>query len=258
MIGRGANRRIMVGGTGTAPPFDGILTAAAEGSGLTIRRDPSGFSPSDSLPFARARIPTLFFFACMHPDYHRSTDHYDRLDYETAKRLVDVAAGATRRIADLPERPVYAEVPSGGGGGPWLGVTLADDDGPGAVLGGVLAGSPAAQAGLIDGDRIVCVGKDTVDDSSDLVRAIGAHRSGEEVEVAFLRGGKPQTGRVRLGARGEGEEIPRPSDPKRRGARHPGTPVGRGTLTAVAESLRRAPRGRGECTVRPHERPCHA
>jgi Zn-dependent M28 family amino/carboxypeptidase len=202
MLGRSKDRRVMIGGTGTSPVFGAILDAAAVDSGLTIRRDPSGFAPSDSMPFARAKVPVLFFFAGIHPDYHRSTDHADRLDYETQKRFVDVAARAARSIADLPERPPWAEAPARGPRGPYLGVTLADEgDAPGAVLGSVMAGSPAAEAGLLDGDRVVRVGKDPVADGDDLVSAIAARKPGDEVEVEVRRGEETLVVTVKLGSR---------------------------------------------------------
>ncbi|MCU0726380.1 MAG: M28 family peptidase [Planctomycetes bacterium] len=202
MIGRSKDRRVMIGGTGTSPVFGGILDAAEEGSGLSIRRDPSGFAPSDSLPFARARIPVLFFFAGVHPDYHRSTDHADRLDYETARRFTDVAAGTLRRIADLPERPSWSEAPARSSRGPYLGVTLSGEgDGPGALLGSVMAGSPAADAGLLDGDHVIRVGKDDVADGEALVRALGGRKPGDEVDLTIRRGDATLIVRVKLGSR---------------------------------------------------------
>jgi membrane-associated protease RseP (regulator of RpoE activity) len=199
MLGRSRDGRVMVGGTGTAAPLDGILTAAAEGSGLTIRRSPGGFAPSDSLPFDQAKVPSLFFFAGMHPDYHRTTDTFEKLDYDAERRIAVVAAGAARRIADLPEKPPYTSVAADNPRGPRLGVSLAEEDeGPGALLALVMEGSPAAKAGLKAGDRVVAVGGAPIRNGDDLVDAIRSRKPGDEIEIEVRRGAESLTRTLKL------------------------------------------------------------
>ncbi len=202
MIGRGRNGSLFLGGTGTSPAFGPLLDAAEKDSGLALHREPSGFAPSDSLPFANARIPTLFFFAGIHPDYHRTSDEWDRVDADGMVRILRFAARVARAVADLPEQPAYAEAAAGRRAGPYLGITPDfSAGGPGVLVERVMAGSPAASAGLLDGDRIVQLGAEAVDDAGDLIRLVGGRKPGDVVEVVVLRGGDALSLSVTLAGR---------------------------------------------------------
>jgi regulator of sigma E protease len=67
-----------------------------------------------------------------------------------------------------------------------------------AVVGGVVAGSPAAEAGLQAGDRITTVGGRSFDTFDDLARYV-VLRPGERVEIDFLRNGRPMVQHATLG-----------------------------------------------------------
>jgi putative serine protease PepD len=85
---------------------------------------------------------------------------------------------------------------------PYLGVSTGDPDtGTGAVVGGVVAGGPADNAGLRVGDRIVGIGDHTIAQSTDVVSAISSLRPGEKVAVRVRRGGSERTVTVKLGTR---------------------------------------------------------
>ena len=97
-----------------------------------------------------------------------------------------------RRLAD--ELLAYGKVSHG-----WMGIEGADlSDATAEELGirggaevrRVLAGSPAARAGLVDGDVITEVGGETIRSSTDLVVALRAHKPGEVVVIGFWRGGR--------------------------------------------------------------------
>lgn len=66
------------------------------------------------------------------------------------------------------------------------------------VVGGVMAGSPAAEAGLQAGDRITTVGGRSFDTFDDLARYV-VLRPGEQVEIDFLRNGRPMARHATLG-----------------------------------------------------------
>jgi serine protease Do len=70
--------------------------------------------------------------------------------------------------------------------GAW--VRAADDANP-----GVVADSPAAKAGVKEGDIITKIGNDTVDATHSLQSLIGKHKVGDKVAVTVLRDGKTQT-----------------------------------------------------------------
>ena len=73
-------------------------------------------------------------------------------------------------------------------------VPIYQDEAP--VVGGVAPGSPAEQAGIQRGDRILTVGRDTVDTWDDLFIAVGT-KPDREVPVTLLRDGQTRTVTVR-------------------------------------------------------------
>ncbi|HRW36521.1 MAG: serine protease [Acidimicrobiales bacterium] len=90
----------------------------------------------------------------------------------------------------------------------WLGVEAVDLDPAsatvlgvdgGATLTQVDPGSPAAEAGLAEGDVITGVGDEEVLDASDLVLAIRDGEPGGEVEVRWHRGATAEAAEVTLG-----------------------------------------------------------
>ena len=93
----------------------------------------------------------------------------------------------------------------------WLGVQIqpmtqdiADSMGlkesKGALVDKAEKDSPAAAAGLKDGDVIVSVNGEAVADSHDLARKIAALGPKKEADLAIIRNGAPQTIKVTLGA----------------------------------------------------------
>ena len=63
------------------------------------------------------------------------------------------------------------------------------------------AGTPAAEAGLREGDRIVAVEGTACSDGNSLIVAIRSHRPGETVELTVVRDGEEQDVDVTLDAK---------------------------------------------------------
>jgi serine protease Do len=82
--------------------------------------------------------------------------------------------------------------------GAW--VQAADDQNP-----GVIPDSPAAKAGIKEGDVITKIAGDTVDSTHSLQSLIGKHKAGDKVSVTLVRDGKEQTVEVTLGEAPAGE-----------------------------------------------------
>ena len=94
----------------------------------------------------------------------------------------------------------------------WLGVSLQEvttelaaalnrKNSNGALVNEVLDGTPAAEAGLTDGDLIVALDGKSVDDVRDVIRNISSLSPGEKVKVKVLRDGKEKVLNVTLGKR---------------------------------------------------------
>ena len=110
------------------------------------------------------------------------------------RQVVDTALGGGKTVAR-----------------PWLGVagqavtgeiarSLGLDRPEGLLLADVYPGSTAARAGLHQGDAILTVDGQAVNDESSLNYRIGTRKVGETVVVGYQRGGKAQTVRVTVEA----------------------------------------------------------
>jgi S1-C subfamily serine protease len=69
----------------------------------------------------------------------------------------------------------------------------------GVVIGAVMQGSPAAQAGLQAGDVITAVDGQQLTDESSLGEILSQHQPGDTVSLAVLRRGQQQNVQVKLG-----------------------------------------------------------
>jgi putative serine protease PepD len=85
----------------------------------------------------------------------------------------------------------------------YLGVSSQDATGTtqGAQLAAVTASSPAADAGLQQGDVVTSFGGTPVTSSDDLSAAVDGHAAGDQVDVTVKRGGATKTFQVKLGQR---------------------------------------------------------
>jgi Zn-dependent M28 family amino/carboxypeptidase len=62
---------------------------------------------SDHYHFARRGVPILFFFNGTHEDYHRPSDHPDRIDAEKQARLTRLIFYLGLEVANAPEKPKW-------------------------------------------------------------------------------------------------------------------------------------------------------
>jgi hypothetical protein len=91
---------------------------------------------------------------------------------------------------DHKERTV---IRSGSGSGAYLGVvmsrTVKDQEDSGIVIKSVMDDSPAEEAGLEDGDRIVGVAGNAIEEMDDFISAIRELEPGDNLKITVLRGG---------------------------------------------------------------------
>ena len=102
--------------------------------------------------------------------------------------------------------------PAVAGDSGYLGVMLQDlspamakalqlDDQSGVLVSEVVDDSPAAKAGLLDGDVIIAFAGESLADNGALTRAVREAKPGDKVEVTVLRDGQKKTINVELGER---------------------------------------------------------
>ena len=118
-----------------------------------------------------------------------------------AYAAVSLLVGSDRHSSALASgAPVWlgvktVSVPFGGGGLP---------SGGGALVSGVVSGSPAAAAGLQPGDVIIQIDNRPVASSTDVKSAIAGMRAGSRVEIQYDRGPIMYTTQATLQARPTG------------------------------------------------------
>jgi putative serine protease PepD len=72
--------------------------------------------------------------------------------------------------------------------------------GGGARVAEVLAGSPAAKAGIVVGDTIIGIDGKTVENADELIVAVRAKQPGDSVKLLLLANGSKRTVKVVLAA----------------------------------------------------------
>ncbi|GAA3417129.1 S1C family serine protease [Streptosporangium vulgare] len=82
----------------------------------------------------------------------------------------------------------------------FLGVSVTDatGDAGGALVGQVTEGSPAAKAGIEQGDLITKINNTAVDEAATVVGAVRGFKPGQQVTIAYVRDGRPGTVTVTL------------------------------------------------------------
>ncbi|HYN26458.1 MAG TPA: M20/M25/M40 family metallo-hydrolase, partial [Pyrinomonadaceae bacterium] len=228
MIGRMKDRKLVIGGVGTAPEWPAMIERANVLQGLTVNASSTahscsslpivvgangrmvvgndvtkqflltlnedGFGPSDHSSFYAKQIPVLFFWTGTHIDYHKPSDTAEKINYDDEARIIAMVARIVHDIDASDKRPTYQVAKSAATGRSigfrvYLGtIPNYADSSDGLLLEGVRDDSPAAQAGLKAGDRIVKMAGRDVHNVYDYTAALGEMKAGQEYEVEIMRG----------------------------------------------------------------------
>jgi len=210
MIGRLNNDRLFVGGVGTSPSFKPWLEEFNQIVHLQLDYSDSGYGASDHMSFNAKKIPVLFFFSGLHTDYHKPTDTYDKINATGAVKVLSLVYMMADRMASDVKRLEYTEVQqpkpssagSGGGYGPYFGsVPDFRDDLKGVLFADVQNNSPAAKAGLKQGDLLVAFDGKPIENLYDFTYALRTKKVGDVVAVVVKRNGQELKVNVTLEAR---------------------------------------------------------
>ncbi len=192
MIGRlNDERRLVVGGVGTAPDFVPLLESLPKDN-LSLKMDSSGVGPSDHTSFYLKNIPVLFFFTGQHADYHKPTDDVDKINFPGQKAVLDFAVQLIE-VLDQKPKLTFQPTRSNTEDTPRFRVTLGimpdyTFEGEGVHVDGVTEGKPAARAGLQRGDRIIALGDMEVHTVREYMQALSKFQKGDTTTVKFVRG----------------------------------------------------------------------
>lgn len=182
---------------------------------------------SDHWMFHQAGVPTLMGICDpLHADYHTPRDTADKINRvnavhamnlwgdiclaaaEHAGRFEHISSPGARRRPAPPADEEEEAAPAPAAGPASASVRLGvrpgnyDETGNGVLVERVTVDSPAARAGLEDGDRIVTWGGSTLTDVDDMVGRLRDHDPDDVVELEVKRGTETITISVTLEAKG--------------------------------------------------------
>ena len=197
MVGRVADNKLTVQATGTSAMWPKLLEQAniVVGFDLVLQEDP--YQPTDVGSFNTASVACLTFFTGAHQEYHKPGDTADKINYQDLVRVGELASGVVRRLMDSAEAPRFTKVEQKTETGGRAGLRLFTGTIPdyasevkGLLLGGVIGGGPAEQAGLAKGDVIVEIGGQSITNIYDYTYALELLKIGQPAKVVYLRGGE--------------------------------------------------------------------
>ncbi len=219
MVGRSKDGYCAVGAGESSREFEGIAERVNEDLklGLNLEISDGGMSrgSSDHQSFLNREVPSLFFFAGLHDDYHKPSDDIDKINFAGTETISRLAFGVLARL-DATTRPkfVAAAAPANPHGGsarsddmprssrPWFGsVPSFGGDVDGVLFDGITEGSPAHAGGLQAGDILVEFAGQAVHTLEDFTVFLSAHDVGDTVDVAVLRDGQRVEAQITLALR---------------------------------------------------------
>jgi aminopeptidase N len=211
-VGRLGTGRVSALGTGSAAEWPHIFRGASFVTGVESRNVAESVEASDQVSFTEKGVPAVQIFTAATADYHRPSDTPDKID---VAGLVKVATWVREGLVYLAERPdpltnqlKPATVPAHPAGAPTAGTqagaaparrasfgTVPDFafEGPGVRVTGVVADSPASNAGVKEGDVLLRINdKDigTLQEYSTILRTLAP---GQTITVVVRRGSQALT-----------------------------------------------------------------
>ena len=98
MVGR-SRGSVDVSGLESTTIKNDLMAAAQATGGIDIKQEGPGAGRSDDSSFLAARVPAVNFFTGFHPDYHRPTDDWQKIDKAGTARVATLALEFAARLA---------------------------------------------------------------------------------------------------------------------------------------------------------------
>ena len=197
MVGRVADNKLTVQATGTSAMWPKLLESANVAAGFDLVLQPDPYQPTDVGSFNSASVACLTFFTGAHQEYHKPSDTADKINYEDLDRVGEFATAIVKRLMDSSDAPQFTKVEqktdTGGRAGLRLFTGTIPDyasDVKGLLLGGVIGGGPAEQAGLAKGDVIIEIAGQSITNIYDYTYALELLKIGQPSKVVYMRAGE--------------------------------------------------------------------
>ncbi|MBS1492451.1 MAG: M20/M25/M40 family metallo-hydrolase [Bacteroidetes bacterium] len=208
MVGRLSDNKLNIGGTGTSSLWSNLIDSVNKTYNFNLNKTPDGFGPSDHASFYSQNIPVLFFFTGNHPDYHKPSDKWDKINSDGEEQITKMTYTIALTMANYPSKIDFIKVVNSNEGKTMGGIkvyigTIPDysSQAEGMEITGVKAGSPAEKGGLQAKDVIIKFGKHDIKNVYDYTYALAEYKPNEEVEIVVKRNGETVTLKVVCGSR---------------------------------------------------------
>ena len=194
---------LLVEGSTSSKTFDDLVEKINKNYDFEMRKEEKFDANSDHASFYQKKIPVLFFWTGIHPDYHRPSDTADKINVAGMRKIVDMSEEVLKHFTTVEKRPDYVEGrlrKRGPGGGPRLGFTPGNygEEGEGVLIAAVTDNLPAAKAGLKAGDRIVELAGKQVKNMTHYMDIMSDQKAGDTIEAVILRDDKKMTVKIKL------------------------------------------------------------
>ena len=203
MIGRlnDSTKKLLIYGVGTSPSWVPLIDSLK--TDFSIKKDSSGIGPSDQTSFYLKDIPVLFFFTGTHSDYHKPSDHEEKINYYGVNAIVNYVARIANEISNQEQLPFTKTKANAAKTRPKYKVTLGimpdyTDHGDGLHVDGVTEGRPADVAGIKEGDIITKIGTCEIKEVYAYMECLGKLNVGDVLPVTFKRNGETKTVSVKF------------------------------------------------------------
>ncbi len=198
MVGRMRDNKLVLQAVGTSDVWPRLIEQTNVPVGFDVQTSEDPYLPTDVTSFNQAEVPSVNFFTGSHSEYHKPSDRAELINYEDLDRVARFGALLTEKLSNLDERPVFIKVArSSQAGGSRDSVraftgTIPDyaSDVEGLLLGGVIEGGPAEEAGLAAGDLIKEFAGQAITNIYDYTYALDVVKVGEPIDVVYERDGE--------------------------------------------------------------------
>ncbi len=209
MIGRLADDKLIIYGTGTSPFWTKALDSLNANYNFKMTFSEEGSGRSDHASFYNKDIPVLHFFTGTHKDYHSPSDDIALINQEGAAKVTSMVYDVALALDGLSAKPDFTKIVAQSNEGKSMGSvkvyvgTIPDYSytGSGMKISGVKEGGPAEKGGLKAEDIIIKFGENEVKDIYGYMYAMGGYKPGDEVVIIVKRNNEEVALNVTLGSR---------------------------------------------------------
>ncbi len=196
MVGR-YQKELQIMGVGSGLEWNQLLDHL-DSRALSINQVAKSIGSSDHASFLNSKIPVLYFTTGTHDDYHRSTDDFEKINFEAMAKIADISFDLLKREEELTTinyNPAFPNDDDQGGArgyGSHLGCVPnfgQSEDIVGVECSKATVGSPAEKAGILPGDVVIQLGDIEIKNIYDLVFVLKFYRAGDPLVLKWKRNG---------------------------------------------------------------------